>query len=201
MNPTDTARVQFEEAVVAGAILSPALLTALPFLSAAAINAILVLLVILLGASSIGYFKYRSRVYGGGSFHIWRISLLLLLALAMFATMSCLVFTLGGFIATICTASLFAVMVAITGNKMPKTRATGYKGNHSLAISLGAIGAAGVGAISLTFGAGFVQLTVAILHFSLALIATALLIRASQETCASKMPPNPSFQRTASGGR
>jgi hypothetical protein len=182
MHSSDSWRVQFEEAVAVGAVFSPALLTALPFLSSAGVSiAVVALLAVLLALTLIGYLTYRKQVEASRAFHRWRISLLVLLDTAFLLAVAALAFELGGFIAGISAISLFLLLAATAWKKMPRSRAHGYTGNPAIAGAAGGLGAVSAGVLSLAFGSAFFHAVVATLHFSLAVIATILLIRASQE--------------------
>jgi uncharacterized membrane protein YfcA len=182
MQALDPSRVQFVEAVVVGAVFSPTLLAALPFFSSAEASiAVVTLLVILLVVTLIGYFTYRKQVHASSSFHRWRVSLLLLLASAMLFTTAILAFRLGGFMPVIGIALLFLLLAAAAWKKMPRSRANAYKSNQAITGIAGALGAVSAGVLSVVFGPTFFQAVVATLHFSLAVVATILFIRASQE--------------------
>ena len=107
--------------------------------------------------------------------------MLVLLPVAFFLAVVALAFELGGFIAGIGAVLLFLLLAATAWKKVPRSRAHGYTGNQAIAGAVGGLGAVSAGALSLAFGSTFVHAVVATLHFSLAVIATILLIRASQE--------------------
>jgi hypothetical protein len=175
------ARSQFEEAIVIGAVFSPVLLTAFPFATSTSLQiAIAVFLAALLALTLLGYVAYRKLVHTSSSFRLWRASLLLLLASAMLAVALALVFGLGGPLASAGVLSFFLLLAALAWKKLPRGRNHG-KGNPGVAGIGGALAAASCGALTAAFGSSFIQALVTGLHFSLALIATALLIRAVHE--------------------
>jgi hypothetical protein len=188
MHPPDSPRVQFEEAVAVGGVFSPALLTALPFISSVGASiAIAALLAVLLVSTLIGYFAYRKQVPAGSSFHLWRISLLLLLALAMLSVTAVLACGLGGSLAGVSVIALFLLLAAAAWRKMPRNRSQGeYKGSQTVASAAGVLGAVGAGVLAAVFGSALIHAVVATLHLSLAVIATVMLIRAVQEARASQ---------------
>lgn len=187
MHSPDPAQVQFEEAVAVGGVFSPALLTALPFLSSAEARiAIATLLAVLLASTIVGYFVYRRQIHVSRSFQWWRTSLLLLLASALLSAMVALASELGGSLAGVGTVVCFLLLAAAAWKKMPQSPADAYEGGRTIAGVAGGLGAASAGVLSLAFGPSFVHAVVVALHFSLGLIATILLIRASREARASQ---------------
>ena len=175
------ARSQFEEAIVIGAVFSPVLLTALPFVTSTSLQiAIAAFLGVLLALTLLGHIAYRKHVHTSSSFHIWRASLLLLLAGAMLAVALVLAFGLGGYFASAGLLAFFLLLAALVWKKLPRSRSHGTS-NPGVAGIAGALAAASCGALTAAFGSSFMQALVTGLHFSLALIATALLIRAVHE--------------------
>jgi hypothetical protein len=181
MHSPDPSQVQFEEAVVVGAVFSPSLLTALPFLPyAGASIAVIACLAVLLVFTLVGYLTYRNQVQASSSFHRWRVSLLLLLALALLLSMTALSFELS-FVVGTGAVSLFLLLAAGAWKKMPRDRTQGYEGNQGIAGAAASLGAASAGILSLVFGSTFIHAVAITLHFSLALIAAILLVRALHE--------------------